>query len=217
MSHNINQDPKNTNGQPETDEQQQPAEAAEEAQASEATQETEANEATDEAETTPVTAEASESEAEATTADASEEGPSLEDQLAIKDKMIQSLEDKYNRLQAEFDNFRKRTQREKAQIGQQANEDLLRSLLPAIDDLDRALVAAETAEDVQTIREGLQMVHKKLKNSLQKQGVEEIEAQGHEFDYDLHEAQKGKVIEVVEKGYKYNDNVIRFAKVITGE
>jgi molecular chaperone GrpE len=156
-----------------------------------------------------------------------QEQPSLEDQLKIKEDIIQSWEDKYNRLQADFDNFRKRTQREKQQLGDQANRDLLATLLPAIDDLDRALQAAETAEDVQSIREGLQMVDRKLKNTLHKQGVEVFGAAGDDFDVNYHEAiasqpvedesQKGKVIEVVQKGYMFKDQVIRFAKVITGE
>jgi molecular chaperone GrpE len=135
--------------------------------------------------------------------------------------------DRYTRLAAEFDNFRRRTNKEKDELVQYGNVSLLQAILPVMDDLDRALKAAETAQEVEALRKGLQLVHKNLRNTLEKQGVQLIDSLHQPFDSQLHEAiasmpaaqeeLKGKVIEVIEPGYRYREKVIRYAKVITGE
>jgi molecular chaperone GrpE len=135
--------------------------------------------------------------------------------------------DRYTRLAAEFDNFRRRTNKEKDELVQYGNVSLLQAILPVMDDLDRALKAAETAQEVEALRKGLQLVHKNLRNTLDKQGVQQLECLHQPFDSQLHEAiasmpaaqedLKGKVIEVIEPGYRYREKVIRYAKVITGE
>lgn len=136
-------------------------------------------------------------------------------------------QEQYLRLAADYENFRKRTLREKAELSKRAKEELLQAMLPAIDDLHRAVDAADKAETMDQLREGLKLVHKKLKNSLKKQQVEELPDIGHPFNSEIHEAitsmpvedeaQKGKVIDVVEKGYRFHDRVIRYAKVVIGE
>lgn len=135
--------------------------------------------------------------------------------------------ERYLRMASDFDNFRKRTQREKEQWIKQANQDLLRALLPIFDDLDRSLTAAEASDNLEALREGMRLVQKKVKNTLEKQGVAQIDAKGKPFDTDYHEAiaqmpapteeQKGAVLEVVETGYLYREEVLRYAKVIIGE
>ncbi|MCE3007566.1 MAG: nucleotide exchange factor GrpE [Bacteroidetes bacterium] len=135
-------------------------------------------------------------------------------------------QDRYVRLAAEFDNFRRRTNREKEDLLKYGNTQLLKALLPLLDDLDRTLAVAETSEPEALIK-SLKLVHKNLNSTLEKQGVQTIDAMGQVFDTELHEAiaslpaqeaeKKGKVIEVIEKGYRYQERVIRYAKVITGE
>ena len=135
-------------------------------------------------------------------------------------------QDRYLRLYAEFDNFRKRTMRERGDLIRNASKDVLEKLLPVLDDFQRAATASADATDVNGIREGQQLIHNKLKQILKAQGVEEIEVKsGDMFDVDLHEAitripspeLSGKVVDVVEAGYKLNDAVIRYAKVVVGE
>jgi molecular chaperone GrpE len=135
-------------------------------------------------------------------------------------------QDRYLRLYAEFDNFRKRTMRERGDLIRNASKDVLEKLLPVLDDFQRAATASADATDVNGIREGQQLIHNKLKQILKAQGVEEIEVKsGDVFDVDLHEAitripspeLSGKVVDVVEAGYKLNDAVIRYAKVVVGE
>ncbi|MFZ9054324.1 MAG: nucleotide exchange factor GrpE [Flavobacteriales bacterium] len=135
-------------------------------------------------------------------------------------------QDRYLRLYAEFDNFRKRTMRERGDLIRNASKDVLEKLLPVLDDFQRAATASADATDVNGIREGQQLIHNILKQILKAQGVEEIEVKsGDVFDVDLHEAitripspeLSGKVVDVVEAGYKLNDAVIRYAKVVVGE
>ena len=135
-------------------------------------------------------------------------------------------QDRYLRLYAEFDNFRKRTMRERGDLIRNASKDVLEKLLPVLDDFQRAATASADATDVNGIREGQQLIHNKLKQILKAQGVEEIEVKsGDVFDVDLHEAitripmpeLSGKVVDVVEAGYKLNDTVLRYAKVVVGE
>ena len=134
---------------------------------------------------------------------------------------------KYARLQAEFDNFRKRTLKEKMDLVSSAGEDVIKALLPVVDDLDRALAAMETASDVSAVKEGVVLISNKLRDTLATKGVAEIEAVGRELDTDFHEAvakipaqqkcDRGKILDCVQKGYKLNDKVIRHAKVVVGE
>ena len=131
------------------------------------------------------------------------------------------------RLSAEFDNYRKRTLKEKMDLMSSAGEDVIKSLLPVMDDLERALAATEKASDVAAVREGVVLISNKLRDTLRGRGLAEIEAVGQELDTDFHEAvakipaqdetQKGRIIDVVQKGYKLNDKVIRHSKVVVGE
>ncbi len=135
--------------------------------------------------------------------------------------------DKYVRLQAEFDNYRKRTLREKMDMVASAGEEVIKALLPVMDDLERALGATENATDVSAVREGVVLISNKLNDTLRGKGLSEIEALGQELDTDFHEAiakipaqdkkQKGKIVDVVQKGYKLHDKVIRHSKVVVGE
>ncbi|HIW20131.1 MAG TPA: nucleotide exchange factor GrpE [Candidatus Alistipes pullicola] len=135
--------------------------------------------------------------------------------------------DKYLRLVAEFDNYRKRTLKEKMDLIASGGEDVIKSLLAIMDDIDRALDAMTKSNDIEAIRQGIMLIHQKLLDTLHAKGVEEISAIGQELDTDLHEAvakfpvaeeeKKGKVIDVVQKGYKLKDKVVRFAKVVVGE
>ena len=137
-----------------------------------------------------------------------------------------ALNDKYLRLFAEFDNFKRRTQKERVELLQTAGKDVIVSMLPVLDDFDRANKATENAVDISAIREGIQLVHSKLKSILVQKGLKEMESISTVFDTDLHEAitkvpapneeLKGKVIDELEKGYTLNDKVIRFAKVVVG-
>jgi len=137
-----------------------------------------------------------------------------------------ALNDKYLRLFAEFDNFKRRTQKERVELLQTAGKDVIVSMLPVLDDFDRANKATENAVDISAIREGIQLVHSKLKSILVQKGLKEMESISTVFDTDLHEAitkvpapneeMKGKVIDELEKGYTLNDKVIRFAKVVVG-
>ncbi len=134
--------------------------------------------------------------------------------------------DKYIRLQAEFDNFRKRTLREKMDLIQSGGSDVLKSMLPVLDDVMRAVEASEKSEDINALREGEKLVMQKFIDTLRQKKVTEIEAVGADFNPDLHEAvakfaageeKKGKVIDVVQRGYMLGDKVLRFAKVVVGE
>ena len=135
-------------------------------------------------------------------------------------------QDKYLRLVAEFDNYRKRTLKEKMDLVASGGEDVIKSLLGVMDDIDRALVAMSQTDDIESVRKGIELIHQKLLDTLHAKGVQEIEAIGSELDTDLHEAvaklpveddKKGKIIEVVQKGYKLKDKVVRYAKVGVGE
>ncbi len=143
------------------------------------------------------------------------------------DEKLAELQDKYLRLSAEFDNYRKRTLKEKAELLYSAKEEVLVNILPVIDDMERALGSIESAKDIKAVKEGLNLIYIKFKGYLKQEDVKEIEALNKEFDTDLHEAitkipveekkKKGKVVDVVEKGYLLKDKVIRYAKVVIGE
>ncbi|MBQ3260589.1 MAG: nucleotide exchange factor GrpE [Alistipes sp.] len=134
--------------------------------------------------------------------------------------------DKYIRLQAEFDNFRKRTLREKMDLVQSGGADVLKTMLSVLDDVYRAVEASEKSEDIEALREGEKLVAQKFCDALRSKGVTEIEAKDKEFDSDLHEAvarfaagedKRGKVIDVVQRGYMLGEKVLRYAKVVVGE
>lgn len=152
---------------------------------------------------------------------ASEELPSRDWEAEIAE-----WQDKYLRLQAEFDNFRKRTLREKMELVQSGSAECVKNFLPLMDDLQRALEAIEKSNDVEALREGVKLIAQKFRETLKKQNVKEIEALGLELDTDHHEAvarfdagkeKKGKIVDVVQPGYKMGDKVLRFAKVVVGE
>ena len=134
--------------------------------------------------------------------------------------------DKYLRLQAEFDNYRKRTLREKMDLVQSGGSDVLKAMLPVVDDVNRALAAMEKSDDVAALRDGVKLIAMKFDEVLRSKGVTEIEAVGLELDTDRHEAvakfaagdeQRGRIIDVVQRGYMLGDKVLRFAKVVVGE
>ena len=144
------------------------------------------------------------------------------------EKSVEEIDwrDKYIRLQAEFDNFRKRTLREKMDLIQSGGSDVLKAILPVLDDMQRAIAASEKSDDIASLREGERMVEKKFIDTLHQKNVTEIEAQGQPFDEQVHEAvarfaageeNKGKVIDVIQRGYMLGDKVLRFAKVVVGE
>jgi len=150
-------------------------------------------------------------------------------ELSEEEKLKQensNLNDKYLRLFAEFDNYKRRTQKERVELLQTAGKDVVISLLPVLDDFERALKATENATEVNAIREGVMLVQTKLKSILGQKGLKEMESLNTVFDTDIHEAitkipapsddLKGKVVDELEKGYTLNDKVIRFAKVVVG-
>jgi len=143
----------------------------------------------------------------------------------LKEELAQA-NDKYLRLYAEFDNYKRRTTKERVDLLQTAGKEVIVSLLPVLDDFERAIKAMETSNDISAVKEGVALVQHKLKNILAQKGLKEMEAKGTAFDADLHEAitnipapsddLKGKVVDELEKGYYLNDKVVRFAKVVVG-
>ena len=143
------------------------------------------------------------------------------------EKRLSEIQDKYVRLAAEYDNYRKRTMKEKMDLIKSGGEDVLVNILPVIDNFERALKAIDESNDVEAVKEGIHLIYKDFIEYLKQRGVTEIETVGQKFDTDLHEAvaqmpaqseeQKGTVIDVVQKGYKLNDKVIRFAKVVVAQ
>ncbi|MDR2065867.1 MAG: nucleotide exchange factor GrpE [Prevotellaceae bacterium] len=143
------------------------------------------------------------------------------------EEKLAEINDKYIRLSAEFDNYRKRTAREKLEILRNGGEEIIKGLLPVLDDFNRCIASMETATDIEAIKEGILLIYSKLSGFLKSQGLTEIETTDCELDTNLHDAvtkfpvsdksKKGKIIDVAQKGYKLNDKVIRFAKVIVGE
>ncbi len=137
------------------------------------------------------------------------------------------LNDKYLRLYSEFDNFRRRTIKEKADLSKRAGTEIVESIIPVLDDFERAMATMESADDVKSVKEGVELIYHKLKNSLHAKGLQPMEsAKGQDFDDELHEAitnipapsedLKGKVVDEIERGYYLNGIVLRYAKVIVG-
>ncbi|GAA5221815.1 nucleotide exchange factor GrpE [Membranihabitans marinus] len=139
----------------------------------------------------------------------------------------QELKDKYLRLFAEFDNFKKRTLKEKIEMSKMAGQDVIKSLLPVLDDFDRAKMIAEQPDSNETFSEGVKLVYQKIHSVLQSNGLKVMEIEDSQFDPELHDAiteipvedenMKGKIVDVIENGYYLNDKIIRHAKVVTGK
>lgn len=142
-------------------------------------------------------------------------------------QVLEDYKDKYLRLSAEFDNYRKRTMKEKAELIKNGGEKAISAILPILDDLERALLNMQKADDVKAMYEGIDLIHQKFLKNLGHEGLEKMNPVGEAFDTDFHEAialvpapeeaQKGKVLDCVQTGYKLNDKVIRHAKVVVAQ
>jgi len=151
----------------------------------------------------------------------------LEKELETAQETIEEQKDKYLRLSAEFDNYRKRTMKEKAELILNGGEKSLSSILPVVDDFERAIKTMETAKDVKAVKEGVELIYNKFMAVMAQNGVKVIETKDQPLDTDYHEAiavipapseeQKGKILDCVQTGYTLNDKVIRHAKVVVGE
>lgn len=163
-------------------------------------------------------------QAEETSEQAAEQ---IADDLEVLTQKCAELNDKNLRLMAEFDNYRKRTLKERMDLIKTAGESVLINMLPLIDDFERAQKAMETSEDVVAVKEGVELIYNKFIAFLMQNGVKAIPTENEEFNTDLHEAittlpaptedLKGKIVDCVSKGYTLNDKVIRFSKVVVGE
>lgn len=151
----------------------------------------------------------------------------LEKELEKAEETIEEQKDKYLRLSAEFDNYRKRTMKEKAELILNGGEKSLSSILPVVDDFERAIKTMETATDVEAVKEGVELIYNKFMAVLAQNGVKVIETKDQPLNTDYHEAiavipapteeQKGKILDCVQTGYTMNDKVLRHAKVVVGE
>jgi molecular chaperone GrpE len=148
-------------------------------------------------------------------------------EIATLKAQLDEQKDKYLRLFADFDNFKKRTAKERLELFQTAGKDIILSLLPVLDDFERASKATENMTDIAAAKEGISLIHNKLLNNLQQKGLKSFDAKGTEFNVEQHEAVteipapspdlEGKVVDELEKGYYLNDKIIRFAKVVVGK
>ena len=151
----------------------------------------------------------------------------LEKELETAQETIEEQKDKYLRLSAEFDNYRRRTMKEKAELILNGGENSLSSILPVVDDFERAIKTMETATDVQAVKEGVELIYNKFMATLAQNGVKVIETKDQPLNTEYHEAiavipapseaQKGKILDCVQTGYTLNDKVLRHAKVVVGE
>ena len=152
-----------------------------------------------------------------------EETKTSEDELQGQ---VDELNDKYLRLYSDFENFRKRTAKERIDLSKTASASVMEALLPVLDDFERAMATMKDATDVKAVEEGVALIHEKLNRELTNKGLEKFIPTGEVFDSELHEAitqipatsddLKGKVVDVIENGYKLGDKVIRYAKVVVG-
>ena len=159
--------------------------------------------------------------------DDNQEETQEKDPLEAANEQIEELKDKYLRAVAEFDNYKKRTQKEKTELILNGGEKTIVAILPILDDMERAAASAEKTDDIKALEEGWELIFKKLKKILESMGVKEIETKDADFNVDFHEAiamvpgmgddKKGKVIDCVQTGYTMNDKVIRHAKVAVGQ
>jgi molecular chaperone GrpE len=148
-------------------------------------------------------------------------------EVRVVEEKLAEMQDRYIRLSAEFDNYRKRTLREKMELSKYAGENLLVSIIPLMDDFERALKHIDTNSDCAALRDGINIIYGKFSDFLKQNGVKEIDSLNTNFNVDLHEAvakvqvedtdKKGKVVDLVQKGYFLQDKVLRFAKVVVGE
>lgn len=154
------------------------------------------------------------------------DAPATEDELVKLAAEVAEWKDKFLRLQAEFDNYRKRTLREKMELVETGGKDVLLAMLPVKDDVERAVAAMMKTEDVESVRQGVQLISQKFTDALKQRGVTQIEVVGRPFDEEVAEAvarfaageeQKGLVIDCVQTGYRLGERVLRFAKVVVGE
>ncbi|GIR59027.1 MAG: nucleotide exchange factor GrpE [Bacteroidota bacterium] len=142
-------------------------------------------------------------------------------------KEDQDFKEKYIRLYSEYENYRKRTAKEKIDLITNASENVIKELLPILDDFERAIDNNKNVEDASVLKEGFDLIYSKMHKGLINQGLKPMEANGKDFDSEIHEAitkipapnekLKGKVVDVIEKGYQINEKVIRYAKVVVGE
>ena len=156
-----------------------------------------------------------------------EETPQEEDKLAQLEQKIEEQKDKYLRLFADFDNYKKRAAKERLELIKDAGRDIMSVFLPVLDDFKRAIKSAEGAEDAEGLKEGMSLIYNKMQKSLEQKGLKPMESMGETFDPELHEAlteipapseeQKGKVVDVIEDGYFLNDKILRHAKVVVGK
>ena len=147
-------------------------------------------------------------------------------EVAKLELQLSEAKDKYIRLYSDFDNYKKRLSRERVDLIKSAGQDILQSFLPVIDDIERAMKAMNEAKDIESVKEGMQLVYQKLKAITESKGLKAMESVGKDFDPELHDAivqlpspseeMKGKVVDEIEKGYYLNDKVIRHAKVAVG-
>lgn len=151
----------------------------------------------------------------------------LQQELEEQTRQTAAMQDKYLRLMAEFDNYRKRTMAEKAELIKNAGAKVITEILPVLDDFERAMKNMESAEDVAAVREGVDLIFQKFNKTLQQQGLQPIKTEGEDFNVDFHEAialvpaptaeLKGKVLDCVQTGYTLNEKVIRHAKVAVAQ
>jgi molecular chaperone GrpE len=167
-----------------------------------------------------------EEQVEEQTAEPQTEEPTAEELLAQAQERIAELEDKNLRMMAEFDNYRRRTNKEKLELMETAGERIFTEMLPLVDDFERAIAVMDKTNDIDAVREGIKLIQQKFLSFLDKNDVHPIETEDADFNTDEHEAvttfaageeKKGKVIDCTQKGYKLGDKVIRFAKVVVGE
>ena len=168
-----------------------------------------------------------EADTESVTETETEAVEEAEDELSALKSQVADLNDKYLRSVAEFDNYRKRTLKERAELILNGGEKVLTAILPVVDDMERAIENGAKTDDPQVLREGMELIYHKLVKVLESQGVTAIDTTDADFDTDVHEAvamvpgmgddKKGKVIDCVQKGYKLNEKVIRHAKVAAGQ
>ncbi|PWJ57138.1 molecular chaperone GrpE [Dyadobacter jejuensis] len=161
-----------------------------------------------------------------TPAEAPVEGPEALDPLDAAKLEVSELKDKYLRLYADFENFRRRTAKEKLEMFSSANADMMKAMLPIVDDFERANQSFETSNNLEALKEGVDLIYSKLIKTLESKGLKPMSAKGEAFDAELHDSiaqfpaptedLKGKVVDEIEKGYYLNDKVIRFAKVVVG-
>ena len=171
--------------------------------------------------------EAEENAAEESTADTQEEEPVEQDPLEKAQAEIEELKNQLLYKAAEFDNYRKRTLKERAELILNGGEKFITAILPIIDDMERAIESGAKTDDPEVLREGMTLIHQKFMKILEAQGVSRIDTENADFDTDVHEAvamvpgmgddKKGKVIDCLQEGYKLNDKVIRHAKVAVGQ